>query len=143
MLRQYVFFLSLTKKNCIMLNRKTLLIIALGLIIIGYFGYRYAYQSHRDIESEKAAFSLQASDLISEFSQNSEAATQKYENKTIQVSGTITDQDGNALTVDGSIFAEFSGEIGSVQGAITFKGRCVGYDDLLEEIKFDQCSLSK
>jgi len=126
-----------------MINRKTLLIIALGLIIIGYLGYRYAYQSHRDIESEKAAYTISANDLITEFNQDYEVATEKYQNQTIKVTGTVTAQDQNSLTVDGSVFAEFSENLDEKKGNITFKGRCIGYDELLEEIKFDQCSLSK
>jgi hypothetical protein len=30
-----------------------------------------------------------------------------------------------------------------VNDSVTVKGRCIGFDDLLEEIKLDQCTIKK
>lgn len=122
-----------------MSKKRILLLILLGIVLVGYLGYRYAYQSHRDVQTEEASFTVNATEIIAEFSTDADAASKKYLNKIVDISGEITDKDGNILTIDNSIFAQFAEEPVNTQGSITLKGRCIGYDDLLEEIKFDQC----
>lgn len=122
--------------------KKKLIFGFIVILIIAFATYQYAYQSHRDIKSEEANFELTASDLIEAFSTDATAASAKYNNKTIAVSGSVTNADGSNITINNAIFAQFSDESIQAQGNITFKGRCIGYDELLEEIKFDQCSIT-
>jgi len=114
------------------------------LIITAFIGYNYIYQDHRDIESERAEFTMSSSEINQLFSKNSVAAEQKFLNKTIEVSGLITDINSNDITIDDKIFCQFSDNLKASTDKnenIKIKGRVIGYDDLLEQIKLDQCTI--
>ncbi len=127
------------------MKRKTILIIALLLLLISYFGYNYIYQDHRDISTEKAEYSVDANDFIAEFLSNVEGSQTKYLNKTLAISGNITSQTNNTVTLNNTIFCSLLKEVGmnTINSSVTVKGRFIGYDDLLEEIKLDQCTILK
>ena len=119
-------------------------IFLIALIILAIIGYNYIYQDHRDISQETASFTLNAEDLGQEFAIDSEKSQEKYLNKTIQISGLTTSFSENTITIDDRIFCQFSSPIqqGVEKGQpIYVKGRFIGYDDLLEEIKLDQCTI--
>ncbi|WP_299114446.1 hypothetical protein [uncultured Winogradskyella sp.] len=126
------------------MKKNTIYIILLVLVLTAYFGYNYIYQDHRDISTENADYTINASDFIAEFINDSETAQTKYLNKTIVINGDITAQTNNSITLNNSIFCSLL-EYNTISKEITvsIKGRCIGYDDLLEEIKLDQCSLTK
>ena len=86
--------------------RKGIVIFGL-LIIAAVIGYNYIYQDHRDIESEAAEFSMPSSKIALQFSENATTAEQKYLNKTIEVSGRVTEISSNELTIDDSVFCQF------------------------------------
>ncbi|MEW4924734.1 hypothetical protein [Algibacter sp. 2305UL17-15] len=116
------------------------------LIIVGIFLYNYIYQDHRDVKAETPEFVVNSNDLISQFSNNSEEAEKKFLNKTIQVSGLVTEiSNEKTIVIDNSIFCQFKNPIppntAVLNKSIVIKGRCIGFDDLLEEIKLDQCSI--
>lgn len=123
--------------------KKKLLILALILIVAGYFGYNYIYQDHRNIETEKAEFTIDATSLVAEFSENLSNAETKYLNKTIQITGKITELANNELTISEGVFCTFNaGNFNTtfkLNDTVTIKGRCIGFDDLLEIVKLDQC----
>lgn len=116
-------------------------IILLILIIIGAIVYNYIYHNHRDIKNESAEFELNAKDLADEFVINPSAAEKKYLNKTIEVEGYITELNEYDLTLDDKIFCQFSSKIKVENNKIRVKGRFIGFDNLLEQIKLDQCSI--
>ena len=121
--------------------KKTLIIFLILVLLL--IGYNYLYQDHRDIQNENPEFVLTAEEIKQNFLNNSEIASSKYLNKTIVVSGKITELNKSDLTLNGSIFCKFNEEFGAqirVSDIVKIKGRCIGYDDLLEEIKLDQCS---
>ncbi|RNC86986.1 MAG: hypothetical protein ED556_06065 [Winogradskyella sp.] len=123
--------------------KKKIILLVFALLLIGaYFGYNYLYQDHRDIQAEVADYSVKASDFITEFTSDSETAQTKYLNKTIVIEGEITTQTNNSITLNNSIFCSLleTNPVSESQN-IKVKGRCIGYDDLLEEIKLDQCSI--
>ena len=117
-------------------------IVLLILIITGIIVYNYIYKEHRDIESERAQFVLTSTEMMNEFMVNPSASEKKYLNKTIEVSGMITELNSNDLTLDSSIFCQFNSVVHiDSKSSVKIKGRFIGYDDLLEEIKLDQCSI--
>jgi len=116
-------------------------IVLLIIVVIGIIAYNYIYKEHRDIESERAEFTVTSIDLSDEFVVNPSASEQKYLNKTIEVSGAISELNETDLTLDGSIFCQFRSKIQINIKDISIKGRFIGYDDLLEQIKLDQCSI--
>ncbi len=130
-----------------MAKNKTLRIGIIALILaalILVFGYNYIYQDHRNIESEQAAFSISAHDISIEFSQNLQASEEKYLNKTVEVYGVVSELNDNDLTLNDNAFCAFSAPITSsleMNSEIRIKGRCIGYDDLLEQVKLDQCTI--
>lgn len=116
-------------------------IFLLGVIVIALLGYNYIYKSHRDIKTEKVAFSVTSKALFDEFSSNPGGSQKKYLNKTIKVSGSVTESNTNTTTLNQNVFCIFEKPIlkPADNSMITIKGRLIGYDDLLEEIKLDQC----
>lgn len=121
-------------------------VILLIIIFAGLATYKFIYKSHRDIAGEDAQFTLSAKALLQEFVANDSLANAKYADKTIVVSGEVSDFDAesHAVVVDGVLSATFkdSAEVATA-GPITLKGRFVGYDDLLGELKMDQVSQTK
>ena len=122
-------------------------IVLFGIIItILIIGYNYVYQDHRDIAKEEAEFVLNSKDIKNEFVSNVFTAEEKYLNRTIEVSGTISETNIVDITIDDNVFCQFSNNINSsvnLNSIITIKGRVIGYDDLLEQVKLDQCILIK
>ncbi len=115
----------------------------LVLLVLAYSGYRYLYQEHRDISAATADFTIKATALKEAFATNQEEATSAYINKVIQIEDTVLSASANALTLKGVSVAltevltqeQRKALVNTVQ---TIKGRCIGYDDLLEEVRIDQ-----
>ncbi|MBQ4821763.1 hypothetical protein [Aquimarina sp. MMG016] len=126
---------------------KKLLIVILVLGIAGFIGYKYIYQSHRDIQSEKAEFTIAAAELVKEFFNDPEASSKKYLNKTIIVTGQLTEIEENSLLLNDAAYCTFDVNHKitetSLNNDFTVKARCIGYDELLEVVKLDQASLIK
>lgn len=116
------------------------------IVIIAIIGYNYIYKSHRDISEEPSAYTLTASDLAKQFSTEAETYQKKYLNQTITIKGQISNLDATTVTVNGSIFctmlSSFNADAYKIGQEIAVKGRFIGYDDLLEELKLDQCSIT-
>jgi len=112
-----------------------LVIVVIGITAV----YFYLYKSHRNIATETADFvlstsSLKGSDSLSYY---------KYKDKTIQVTGKITniDKENKAIVIDEKLFATFLDRVPnnlSIGKLIKIKGRFLDYDDLVEEFKMDQ-----
>ena len=120
------------------------LILVFIIIIIFVFGYKYIYHDHRNIQKEKSEFYSTAISLSNEFAINPVASEKKYLNKTIEIIGTISDVTNQSITLDNKVFCQFKNTLTDtikINTKTNIKGRCIGYDDLLEEIKFDQCNL--
>ena len=124
---------------------KRKLFISLGLaVVLLLTGYFYIYQDHRDIQNEEAEFVLSSSELIEQFVNNATTSEQRYLNKTIEITGVLTEINQNDLTLDDHIFCQFNVPILSKlqpNSSIKIKGRFIGYDDLLEQVKIDQSSI--
>lgn len=113
------------------------------LIFLLFFAYKYLYKEHRNIENEQTVYLVEGSDLVTEFSINFELATEKYLDKTIQVDGLVTDVNDNFITVNNSVICYFKDKNSKelLNLYISVKGRCIGYDELLEEVKIDECTI--
>ncbi|NAS30299.1 hypothetical protein GTQ40_04900 [Flavobacteriaceae bacterium R38] len=123
-----------------------LLLLLLILVIVGAIGYGYLYQDHRDIASEKPTFTITSEDFLTSFLEDANAATEKFLNKTIQVTGVCTSTDEGNITLNDQVYIALDDETSLtdlLNKEITIKGRCIGYDDLLEEIKLDQGTVLK
>jgi len=116
-------------------------IILLILVVIGIIAYNYIFHEHRDIKSEPVEFVLTSTDLANEFAINPSASERKYLNKTIEVNGNISELNAFDLTLDDNVFCQFNSKIEVKLNNVTIKGRFIGYDTLLEQVKLDQCSI--
>jgi hypothetical protein len=121
--------------------RKWILILVLFLIAL-FIAYKYVFQNHRDIQTEKSSYITSAAELAREFEINSIDSESKYLDKTIQISGNISEFNEQSITLDNTVFCLFSEPqepLFKLNTKVLIKGRFIGYDDLLEQIKIDQC----
>ena len=82
-------------------------IVIIGILLIIVLAYSYVYQGHRNIEKEKAEFTMDADIIIKEFSMNSQSSETKYLNKTIEVKGYVTNQSEKSISLNGIIYFAF------------------------------------
>lgn len=98
----------------------------------------------RDLEKEKSEFHTSAVDIFGEFTSNAETATTKYLNKAVEISGNVSSVNENVITLDEKVSCQLLvSEKVVVNSQVKIKGRVTGYDDLLEELKLDQCLIVK
>jgi tRNA_anti-like len=116
------------------------LIVMLGLVAGAYIGYKYLYKDHRNIGNEVSVLEVKADDLQLMFQNNKTIAVL---NKTITVGGTITQIEGNSITLDDKVQCSFENkpEQLAIGDKVRVKGRCIGYDDLFEIVKLDQSTI--
>ncbi|MFT3794006.1 OB-fold protein [Flavobacterium sp.] len=124
-------------------------IILLVILAGGFLTYNYLYQGHRDIGSEDPEFTMTVKELQIEFVSNDSLANRTYGNQTIEVDGKVTAFDAatGTLTIDEKLSAVLKKKkvkepIAAGQ-SIKIKGRFLGYDDLVDELKMDQVSILK
>ena len=119
-------------------SKKILAIILLILIFITGIFYFFTYQiKHKDWIYIKPQISLSAQELLQNF-QNGEG--NDLINKVVQISGTITALDDSLYILDKAVVCKPAVDIESnitEKEFVTVKGRCLGYDDLLMEVRLD------
>ncbi len=122
---------------------KWIFILLLFLILV-WVGYSYIYKGHRDISSESGMKISSVENIFNEFKQNENNANKRYLDKVIQVKGKVTQIDSiqKTITIDEKLFSSFQKvdfENCKLNSTLVLKGRFIGYDDLLEELKMDNC----
>jgi len=113
-------------------------------LLLAILSYNYIYQDHRNIKNEMAEFSLNSSDFYNQFLSDPVTSEKKYLNKTIEVTGLITEVNSQEITLDENIFCQFSESIKNSfreNIPLKIKGRFIGYDDLLQQLKLDQSNI--
>jgi hypothetical protein len=130
------------------MNKKKTLFYLLLFAVLVFICYKYIYKEHRDVKTEEASFSISTAVLIRDFNKDEIAANKMYLDKIIAVSGNISsiDLSSNSLIIDEKFFVIFSNEIPlELQKGtnIIVKGRFIGYDELFDEFKMDQCLIIK
>ncbi|WP_299681615.1 hypothetical protein [uncultured Tenacibaculum sp.] len=123
------------------LKKNKLLIGISFFILIVFLGYKYTYKPHKTIEN---LTSIYTGNSI-EFLQKASLDFKQWNTKIIKISGQVTAIDTKGITLDNQIFCQLKNveklSILNLNQKITIKGRVVGYDDLLEELKLNQCIL--
>ena len=121
-------------------------IILVVALLIGFSVFNYVFHGGaRDLATEEVAFTVTSKNISDEFAANVAGATKKYSDKAIAVSGIVTAVSDSIVTIDNTIICNFKTPDTSIKNeqAITVKGRLVGFDDLMGELKLDQCSINK
>jgi hypothetical protein len=110
--------------------------------IAAFTGYNYVmYGGARNLATEETAYTVSSKSIANEFATNIELSNKKYLEKAIAIQGTITKITGTQVIIDDTIICnlkELDPTITKNQ-VVTLKGRVVGYDDLMGELKLDQC----
>lgn len=123
-------------------TKKIILIALLATSVIGVSSYYYVmYGGARNLSSEETAYTVSSKSITNEFATNIDMSNKKYLEKAIAIKGTITKITGNEVIIDNTIICnlkELDSSIAKNQ-VTTIKGRVVGYDDLMGELKLDQC----
>lgn len=128
-----------------MSKKKYFLLISIITLIflIALFIKQYVYGEHRNIANEKATIEISALDLGTKFTTDQSLASKELLDKVITIHGKIITVENNSIIIDNTVQANLiNGNIGNivVGNSITLKGRCIGYDDLLEMVKIDQAT---
>ncbi len=130
------------------MNRKLkITIFVLALVgVLGFVGYNYVmHGGERDIETEKTDFSISSKQISEEFSSKTDESNKKYLEKAIAIKGKITSNKGTELIIDNIIICSLKTVNSDIKVGdfVVTKGRFVGYDDLMGELKLDQCFIIK
>lgn len=122
------------------------IIVFIVILTVAIISYMYIYQDHRNIKNEVAQYQLTSNEIASQFSENNKNTKTNYLNTTIEVTGKISENDSNSITLDDKVFCQFNKTIKRTvvyDSKIKIKGRIIGYDDLLQQVKLDQCSINE
>ena len=135
-----------------MINKKTtwsFLRILIPLFAAGIAVVYYTYNKpHRDFNKSPSQFTVESKKLISFYQNNLKEANSKYLDKIILITGVITDFEKDIIILDNGIVCtlDSSQKIDDqiyTGSEISIKGRCIGYDDLFEEIRVDHSFIIK
>jgi hypothetical protein len=131
-----------------MKRKKIAIVVAALLIAVSggiYFYYGFLFKEARNIETEMPDFSITAAQLIEDYSSNPEKANSLYLNKTIELKGLVTKETDSVIVLENSVFCLFTQKITQklLNNNTVVKGKCIGYDELFQEIKLDQCTINK
>lgn len=117
-------------------------LVLLLTIVSGVVAYNYVmHGGARDLSREETDFTLSSKQLADEFTSNGASANSKYLEKAIAVKGIVTDASSDQITLDNGIVCVLKKTDPSIKvnQVVTIKGRVVGFDDLMGEVKLDQC----
>tara|TARA_S200000501_G_scaffold316398_1_gene309252 strand:- start:345 stop:749 length:405 start_codon:yes stop_codon:yes gene_type:complete len=126
-------------------NKITLITISL-LFFIAFFGtVFFTYNKpHKDFSGAQADITLEAAELYEHYQNNLSDANLKFLDKVLLVNGPVTELNSNLVIVGGNIVCSLDSSYVLDTGIklddkIFVKGRCIGYDDLFEEVRIDHC----
>ncbi len=123
---------------------KKALIALIILLVVTYIGYNYVMATPKDIQTSKADYSLDSSIFSKEFTTDLVASEKKYTKKVVSLKGKITEVENDGITINKTVYCKLDKTTGlKVGNQIEVKGLFIGYDELLEIIKLDQCSIVK
>ena len=126
------------------MNKKFKIIIfsIVAIVILAIVGYYYVmHGGERNLLNEETAFTIYSKKISDEFASNVDASNKKYLDKATAITGIVTNVNGKEVILDNSIICNLKEVDATIQKnqKVTLKGRVVGYDDLMGEIKLDQC----
>ncbi len=111
------------------------------ILIIAYFITTHIYKPHPEIENSKPHFKGNAVSFITKIQSNHS----EWNNKIVELSGDIISLDSKGIMINENIYCQFKDTSDLVtlknNQTINIKGFVTGYDDLLNELKLNQCIL--
>ncbi|TRX41299.1 OB-fold protein [Flavobacterium restrictum] len=119
-----------------------IVIVLIGVVGLGVFQY-VMHGGERNLSTETTDFTLTSKAISDEFTADIDGSNKKYLEKAVAISGTITAVTATGITLDTTIICNLKTPDATIQKGkvVTVKGRVVGYDDLMGELRLDQCLL--
>ena len=110
---------------------------------VAYFSYNKA---HKDFLKAPVDYTIQSTKLFQKYQLDVSNANASFLDKVLLINGPIKEISYNMIILEGNIVCSLgpSQTINSklnLADEISIKGRCLGYDDLLEEVRIDNCSI--
>lgn len=124
--------------------KKKIILTALAITVVAVFGYCYVwYGGARNVSAEDAVFNVSSKNIIAEFDSDIDKSNTKYLEKAIAIKGVVSKINQKQVIVDNTIVCDLKESDSSIKEGqqVILKGRVVGYDDLMGEIKLDECSV--
>ena len=119
-------------------NKLTVLVI-LTITFIGFLSYEYSFKSPLKISQKKVEFIGSSVELINKIQKEGS----QWHDKVVIISGKITKLDSQGIVISPNRYCPVQDSLFSKNiqpnDTISIKGRVIGYDDLFEELKLDQC----
>lgn len=123
--------------NSLKKNKRLLIIVA--IVLVGIIGYNQVFKEAKTTQEIETSFIGSSGELLTLLSKENS----QLKDKAVEIQGTITSINDEGIIIDSSIFCQFINlEITQQlkeQQTINIKGIVVGYDDLLNELKLNQC----
>ena len=135
-----------------MINKKlywSLLRIFLPLFIIGSVFIYFTYNKpHTDFSKSRSEFTIESKDLIAFYQIDTDNENARYLDKILLLTGIVTGAEENIIILDNGIVCTLDpsqkvNEKINLGTKVSVRGRCIGYDDLLEEIRVDHSFIMK
>ncbi len=129
------------------MSKKAKIIIG-ALVAIALVAFTINYVFHggaRDLAAEDTAFTVTSKALTIEFTTDLAASNKKYLEKAVAITGKVTEIAATQIIVDNTVVCSLKTPDTTIKKDqnVIIKGRLVGYDDLMGEIKLDQCFIIK
>ncbi|OIQ18106.1 MAG: hypothetical protein BM557_07775 [Flavobacterium sp. MedPE-SWcel] len=127
--------MSLSKKN------KVVLVILFIAIISGLYIYKTAYKPHKTIDQREVKFS----GTTKSFSEKVKQDVAVWQDVVVELEGKVTAIDDKGFMLDSNVYCQLETSTINIKKdqVLKVKGRMIGYDDLLEELKLDQIKIIK
>lgn len=126
------------------LTKNEIILVVLGAAVLITIGvYQYLYQSHDGVEDLELSYTGDTNGLLDSLNQGNNAVL--WTNKAVQLADEITGIDSATIQLNHTTFCQLN-EVPSdykVHDKIVLIGRFIGYDELMEEVKLDQCEIVK
>jgi len=101
---------------------------------------------HKTYVNEISAYSLSAENLFAEYNNDYKESNEKYLGSVLSISGVVTKYSRNLIILNNRIVCSFNEDDSALSSNnitlgdnLIIKGHCIGYDDLLEEVRVDHC----
>ena len=122
-------------------KKSKFIVLLLAICCLGWITYTYLMKPPATIESKQVAFTGTAAAFSTKIQEN----TNDWLNKVVVLEGVVTSKDAYGITLNSEVYCQFRETQKTVveQQNIKIKGRFIGYDDLLNELKLDQCIIQK
>jgi hypothetical protein len=116
---------------------------AIVIFAIVYFSFN---KPHKNFVKAPLDYTIQSTELFQKYQVDVSNANTNFLDKILLIKGTIKEISSNMIILDGNIVCSFNPPQTidpklKLTDKISIKGRCIGYDDLLEEVRIDNCSL--